>query len=286
MILKRIGYYLDFVKIGHTLFALPFCLIPALVIWRRSGVAPAAWLWIVAAFAGARGFAMAANRILDRAYDAQNPRTSGRHLPAGLISLSGAASFASLCAALFVVASWRLSSLCLILAPFVLLILAGYSWCKRFTALSHLVLGFCLALAPLGVEIALLGRVTLPTTALALGVLVWVAGFDIFYACMDIDFDRRAGLHSIPAKWGAARALMIARLFHAMTFGLFVLYGLWTPELGAIYFAAQALVLALLVYEHKLVGRGDPKQIEMAFFNLNGAISLLQLAAVAVDIAL
>lgn len=284
-VLQRIGYYLDFVKVGHTVFALPFCLIPALVIRARSGVPASALLWIVAAFAGARGFAMAVNRILDRGYDAENPRTAARHLPSGLISLPGAAAFAAVCAALFILAAARLSPLCLALAPAVLVILAAYSWCKRFTALSHLVLGFCLSLAPLGVEIALLGRVTPPTGVLALAVLFWVAGFDIFYACMDIDFDRRAGLHSIPAQLGAPRALALARLLHAAVFLLFILYGALTPELGTAYYAAQLVVLGLLIYEHKLAASGDPARIEMAFFNLNGIISLIQLAAVAADLA-
>lgn len=274
--------YFDFVKIGHTLFALPFCLIALFLAARAVSWTLPQIFWILAAFASARAFAMSMNRILDRSFDAQNPRTAGRHLPTGAISLPAAKRFAAGCAGLFIFSAAKLGLVCAAAAPFVLLYLAFYSYTKRFTMWSHAVLGGALALAPLGAEAALRGLITWPTAVLSAAVLFWVAGFDIFYACLDVDFDRRSGLFSLPAKLGPDRALWIAALFHAAAFFCFVLFGR-LADLGRIYFAAQAIILLLLLYEHILVRR---RRIELAVFQLNPALSILQLAAVALDVSL
>lgn len=272
--------FFDFIKIGHTIFALPFCLIAAILSMSRTAFSWPRLAWIVAAFAGARAFAMAVNRILDRRFDAQNPRTANRHLPTGTISLNTAWGFAAGCAAVFIFSAYQLGSLCFYLSPAVLLYLAFYSFTKRFTRWSHVVLGGALGLAPIGAEIAVSGGISGSTVALAAAVLFWVAGFDIFYACMDVEFDRKAGLYSLPAKIGETAARRTALLFHAAAFVLFLTFGK-LAGLGRIYFSAQSLVLALLIAEHILVRKN---KIEPAFFNMNGAIALVQLAAVAADI--
>ncbi|OGH55655.1 MAG: hypothetical protein A3G34_01130 [Candidatus Lindowbacteria bacterium RIFCSPLOWO2_12_FULL_62_27] len=277
--LARIRLYGEFIKFSHTVFALPFCLIAVLQTARGAGAAWEKAGWILAAFVSARAFAMAMNRILDRTFDAQNPRTASRHLATGALPLRQAQAFAAGCAAAFTLSAWRLNALCLMLSPLVLAYLVFYSYTKRFTRWSHLALGGALALAPLGAEIALSGAVTVPTLALAGSVILWVAGFDIFYACQDVDFDRRTGLHSLPASIGPARALRWAMASHTAAFLLFLVYGR-LGGLGPVYFSAQAIILGLLIYEHLLVRRN---RIEPAFFHLNGILSLTQLGAVWLD---
>ncbi|MBI4178892.1 4-hydroxybenzoate octaprenyltransferase [bacterium] len=278
----RAAAYGDFIKIGHTLFALPFCLIAVLIVWRGHPVTWTQFGWILLAFAAARGFAMAVNRILDRDFDARNPRTQNRHLPAGTISLAAAWRFAAGCGLAFLFAAANLSLFCGLMAPAVLAYLAFYSYTKRFTPWSHVVLGGALALAPLGVEAAVLGQVSLPTAVLAGGVLLWVAGFDIFYACLDADFDRAAGLFSLPARFGPDRAMNMAAFFHAAAFLLFLSFG-YLANLGAIFLGAQIVILGILLWEHRLARR---RKIETAVFRLNPALSLIQLAAVAADLSL
>ncbi len=237
--------------------------------------------WIVTAFTAARAFAMAMNRILDREFDAQNPRTAGRHLPTGAISPAAASGFAAACAGVLVFSAWKLNPLCFYLSPLLLAYLTFYSLTKRFTQWSHLALGAALGAAPIAAEIAILGAVTAPTLVLGLAVVFWVAGFDVFYACQDIDFDHRAGLFSLPARLGKDKALRAAQGFHTLTLMLFFGYG-HLAGLGRIYFLSQAVVLGLLIYEHVLARHG---RIGPAFFQLNGILSLLQLSAVAADIA-
>lgn len=275
-IISRIRTYCEFIKISHTLFALPFCLIAAVQAMRKTGFSGGKIAWIVLAFAAARAYAMAMNRIIDRGIDAQNPRTAGRHLPTGAISPSEAGWFAGICAVGFIAVTTQLNTLCAILSLPVLAYLAFYSYTKRFTQWSHFVLGGALGLAPLAAETAVLGAVSWPTAVLGLSVIFWVAGFDIFYACQDVDFDRSAGLFSLPARLGPQQALWAAMVFHAVAFILFVLYGTM-EKLGWIYFSAQAVILLLLIYEQVLIRRN---KIEAAFFQLNGLLSLLQLAAV------
>ena len=277
--ISRILEYCEFIKIGHTVFALPFCMIAAVLAGRKTAFGWEQGALILIAFAAARSFAMAMNRILDKDFDAENPRTAGRHIPVGIIKPSHAAKFAGASAILFVAAAFFLQPICFYLAPLVLAYLAFYSYTKRFTKWSHLVLGGALALAPLGAETAIRGNVSWPTAVLALSVMFWVSGFDIFYACQDVDFDRKAGLFSLPAGIGEGRALAIAAGFHMAAFLLFLLYGR-LESMGTIYFAAQGLILLLLVYEHLQIRRGRGQS---AFFQINGILSIVQLAAVLLD---
>lgn len=274
--ISRIRTYCEFIKISHTVFALPFCLIAAVQSMRQTAFSWSVLIRILIAFACARAFAMAMNRILDMEFDARNPRTADRHLPAGTLTAAQARRFAAGCAIGFILASASLNVLCAVISPLVLAYLAFYSYTKRFTQWSHLVLGGALGLAPLAAETAILGSVSGPTLALAASVVFWVAGFDIFYACQDVDFDRSAGLFSLPARLGPTRALQVAIGFHSAAFLLFILYGMLSG-FGRIYFSAQAAVLLLLVYEHVLVRRN---RIGPAFFQLNGWVSVVQLAAV------
>jgi len=265
---------LEMIKIEHTLFALPFALLGAVLAARGM---PAAWqlLWITVAMVGARSAAMAFNRIADHKYDAANPRTSGRAIPAGLLSLRFAWAFTLISAALFFVAAAMLNRLTLLLAPVALASLLLYSYTKRFTSLSHLVLGWCLCIAPTGAWIAVRGAIDSPVPLLlSLVVLLWTAGFDVLYACQDYDFDRRTGLRSIPARVGIRRALWISRLLHAGAFAALVaLYLTATP--GALALLGVAATGALLVYQHSLVRADDLSRLNAAFFTTNAFVSVI-----------
>ena len=266
---------LEMIKIEHTLFALPFALLGAVLAAR--GVPPA-WqlLWIAAAMVGARSSAMAFNRIVDRRYDAANPRTAGRAIPAGLLSVKFAWAFTLLAAALFFVAAAMLNRLTLVLAPVALASVLLYSYTKRFTSLSHLALGWCLAIAPTGAWIAVRGSLESPAVPLLLSlvVLLWTAGFDVLYACQDYDFDRRAGLRSIPARVGIPAALWVSRLLHAAAFAALVaLYLAARP--GALALLGVAATGALLVYQHSLVRAGDLSRLNAAFFTTNAFLSVI-----------
>ena len=273
--------YLDLVKFHHTLFALPFALLGAvLAAWSPDGWRGRVqdWLGILLCMATARSAAMAFNRLVDRDYDALNPRTAGRHLPTGRLSASSVAAFTVFCALAFVASSLMFlpNRLPLILAVPVLLWLLGYSYTKRFTSLAHFWLGASLMLAPLAAWIAILGfygwQVPL---VLGLAVLFWVAGFDILYACQDVAFDRQARLRSIPARMGVPTALRVAFLCHvvmvAFLFGLFVVA---QPLLGWIYLAGVSAIAILLAYEHYLVSPDDLTRVNQAFFHVNAIVSV------------
>jgi 4-hydroxybenzoate polyprenyltransferase len=268
---------LEMIKIEHTLFALPFAFLGAVLAagglpsWRQL-------LWITLAMVGARSCAMAFNRIADRHIDAANPRTSTRALPAGQLSLPFAWAFTVASAALFVLAAAMLNRLALMLSPVALASLVAYSYTKRFTSLSHVVLGWCLAIAPTGAWVAVRGAIDSPVPLLlSLVVLLWTAGFDVLYACQDYDFDRRAGLHSIPARVGVARALWVSRLLHAGAFAaLCALYFL--TSLGAAALAGVAATGALLVYQHSLVRADDLSRLNAAFFTTNAFVSVILFA--------
>ncbi|MDQ1612712.1 MAG: 4-hydroxybenzoate polyprenyltransferase [Pyrinomonadaceae bacterium] len=266
---------LEMIKIEHTLFALPFALLGAVLAARGW---PSAWqlLWITLAMVGARSAAMAFNRIADHKYDAANPRTAGRAIPAGLLSLKFAWAFTLASAALFFVAAAMLNRLTLLLAPVALLSVLLYSYTKRFTSLSHLALGWCLAIAPTGAWIAVRGRVDSPVPLLlSLVVLLWTAGFDVLYACQDYDFDRRAGLRSIPARVGVPNALLISRLLHAFAFAALVaLYSAATPG-SFVALAGVVLTGVLLVYQHWLVRADDLSRLNAAFFTTNAFVSVI-----------
>jgi 4-hydroxybenzoate polyprenyltransferase len=277
-LLARLKMTLAMIKFEHSLFALPFALTGALLAWRHENFAtpglPAKLLWITAAMVGARSAAMAFNRLADAAIDARNPRTATRHLPAGLLSARFVWLFLAASIGLFALAAYALNPLCLALSPVALAVILAYSYCKRFTSLSHLVLGLALGIAPTAAWIAITGAIDLRTGWLTLAVLLWTAGFDIIYACQDHDFDRAAGLHSIPARYGIAKALVLSRLLHAgMIAALIVLAAQFT--LGAVAYAGIALVAALLIYEHSLVHATDLSRVNVAFFTLNGWVSIL-----------
>ncbi|HEY8461830.1 MAG TPA: UbiA-like polyprenyltransferase [Blastocatellia bacterium] len=274
---------LEMIKIEHTLFALPFALLGAVLAARG---APA-WdriLWIVVSMVGARSAAMAFNRLVDREFDAANPRTKTRAIPAGLLSPRFVAAFTVASSALFFLGAFMLNRLTLILSPVALASVLAYSYAKRVTSLSHLILGWCLAIAPTGAWIAVRGAIDSPAPLLlSLAVMLWTAGFDIIYACQDRDFDAQAGLHSIPRKFGVARALLISRGLHALMFAALVLvYFLtklrWIGLLGIIATAA------LLIYQHRLVRADDLSRLNAAFFTTNAYVSVILFVTIAADI--
>jgi len=264
------------IKIEHTLFALPFAFLGAVL--AANGVPTGRQIfWIVAAMVGARSAAMAFNRIADRAFDARNPRTASRALPAGLLSVGFVWAFTIVSAALFLFAAAMLNRLTLILSPIALGSVLLYSFTKRWTQFSHIVLGWCLSLAPTGAWIAVRGEIGSPAPLLlSLVVLLWTAGFDILYACQDYDFDRREGLRSVPARFGVARALWIARGLHAAAFlSLLALY--LVTGLGLMAFAGVIATGVLLVYQHRLVRADDLQRLNAAFFTTNAFVSVILL---------
>jgi 4-hydroxybenzoate polyprenyltransferase len=269
------------VKFSHSIFALPFALASAALAAAEGGLTVAKLGWILVAMVGARSAAMGFNRLADQSFDAQNPRTAARELPAGRLSRSEVWTFVLVAVAGLVVAAWRLGPLCLALSPVALLIILGYSYTKRFTALSHFVLGLALAVAPMGAWIAVRGRVDLPPVLLGLAVLAWVSGFDVIYSCQDAEFDRRAGLHSLPARLGIAGALRVSRLLHLMAVGFLVVL-FYAVRLHPAYLVGVGAVAALLVYEHSLVRASDLSRVDAAFFTVNGWIGVLYLADVLV----
>jgi 4-hydroxybenzoate polyprenyltransferase len=276
-VIKNTRLTLEMIKIEHTLFALPFAFLGAVL--AANGL-PAPWqlLWIVVAMAGARSAAMAFNRIADRGFDAKNPRTASRALPAGLLSVGFVWAFTITSAALFVLAAAMLNRLTLILSPVALACVLLYSLTKRWTQFSHLVLGACLSIAPTGAWIAVRGAIGSPAPLLlSVVVLLWTAGFDVLYACQDYDFDRREGLKSIPARVGIARALWIARALHALAF-LALVWLFVVTQLGPIAFVGVIATGALLVYQHRLVRADDLSRLNAAFFTTNAFVSVILLA--------
>ena len=266
---------LEMIKIEHSVFALPFALIGALLA-ARGWPTTHQLFWIVVAMVGARSAAMSFNRLIDRKLDAQNPRTAQRALPAGFLTARFVTGFALLSSATLVFAAYQLNPLAFRLSPVALAILFLYSYTKRFTILSHLVLGFCLGIAPAAAWIAIRGTLAPSILLLTAAVTLWTAGFDILYACQDVDFDQRAGLHSVPQRWGIARALQISAGMHGLM--VILLLGLaWVERLGWISVAGVAVVGALLIYEHRLVKPFDLSRLDAAFFNTNGWIGILLL---------
>ena len=270
--LGRIGLYGRMIRFSHSVFALPFALSSA-VIAAGTGISGRQVAWILVAMVGARSAAMGFNRLADQPFDARNPRTAGRELPRGAISRGEVWVFVAASAATLVVAAAMLNPLCLALSPVALLIVFGYSYTKRFTALSHVFLGLALAIAPMGAWLAIRGRFEAPPVVLGLAVLFWVAGFDTIYACQDEAFDRAEGLHSLPARLGTRRALVLARLFHVIAVALLAAVYALAP-LHPIYLAGVGVVAGLLIYEHSLVRADDLSRIDAAFFTVNGWISL------------
>jgi len=273
------------VKLSHTIFALPFALAAAALASRGVGLPWPRLLGIILAMAGARTAAMGFNRIVDRHIDARNPRTAGRELPRGVVSLRAAWTLTIASTLLFVAAAAFLGRLCLELTPVALLLLFGYSVTKRFTALCHLVLGLAIAAGPAGAWIAVRGTFGLTPGLLMVAVATWIGGFDILYALGDRDFDRAAGLHSIPARLGVTGALLVSGLLHALTVAALLALGP-VAALGGLYLGGVAIVTALLCWEHATLRPGDLSRLNMAFFNLNGYVSVVFLAATVADITL
>jgi 4-hydroxybenzoate polyprenyltransferase len=281
-VINKISLFLEMIKFSHTIFALPFAFTGALLAADGFPSVRQA-IWIVLAMVGARTAAMAMNRLIDADIDARNPRTAVRAIPAGLISKGFTLLFIAMATVLMLFAAQKLNPLCLKLSPIALFFLLIYSYCKRFTSLAHVVLGICLAAAPIGAWIAIRGIVELPAIILGGIVLFWVAGFDILYALQDLEFDRTAGLHSIPVLLGVTGALWTARIFHLiMIVLLFTLFALM--HLGALFLIGIMAAVAMLLYEHWLLKDGNLDKLDAAFFNMNGYISVAIVIFTAADV--
>jgi 4-hydroxybenzoate polyprenyltransferase len=274
---SAVRHFLDAIKVEHTIFALPFAYL-GMVLAARGWPGWHAFTWITVAMIAARTTAMAANRLIDRHVDARNPRTANRHLPRGLLKPGALAAAATITAAVFFVAAWQLGPLCLALAPVALVFLVGYSYTKYFTWTSHWILGFTDGAAAAGAWIAVRGTMELPAWLLWLAVTVWIAGFDLLYACQDVEFDRKAGLHAVPARFGVPTALTLARASHVLTALALAAVGV-AMHLGFAYWAGWLVVTGLLVYEHSLVSADDLSRLDLAFFNVNGYISVITFVA-------
>ncbi len=265
------------IKFEHTLFALPFAFLGAVL--AANGL-PTLWqiLWITVAMIGARSAAMSFNRIIDRKFDAENPRTANRELPAGKLSVNFAWAFMLAACAIFLVASYELNGLTFALSPVALLSVLGYSYAKRFTAFAHLILGWALAISPSAAWIAVRGTLysEIPVL-LSVLVMMWTAGFDVMYACQDADYDKQKGLRSIPAKFGVSGALWIAKLFHLQAFIVLIILFLAT-ELGWLALVGVVCVGALLIYQHTLVKANDLSKMNAAFFTTNAFVSVILFA--------
>ena len=273
-----VRHFLDAIKFEHTVFALPFAYV-AMVLAADGWPGWRVLTWVTLAMVGARTLAMTVNRLADRFIDAKNPRTRRRHLPAGLLTPGAMTAIAALAGALLLVSAWMLNPLCLVLSPLAVLFLVGYSYTKRFTWLSHWILGFTDGIAAAGGWIAVRAAFDVPAYVLWFALTVWIAGFDLIYACQDVDFDRAERLHSFPARFGIAASLRAAQVCHVATVAAFATLG-WMMGLGAAYWVGVAAVAGLLVYEHSLVSPGDLSRLDVAFFNVNGYIAVILLAAV------
>ena len=284
---NRLRLALEMIKFEHSVFALPFALTGALLAVRDGGLGGAElWRklgWIVVAMVGARSAAMAFNRLIDSDIDARNPRTRLRHIPAGLLSAGFAWGFVVVSSLVFILAARELNTLCFRLAPVALGIVFAYSFTKRFTSFSHLVLGFALGIAPAAAWIAVRGSLDVRILWLTAAVAFWTAGFDIIYSCQDYEFDTDAGLFSLPRRLGVAGALLVSRLLH-VTMLACLLALVHTLQLGALSLVGIAVVAALLVYEHLLVKADDLSRVNAAFFTINGYVSVLFFLFWAADI--
>jgi 4-hydroxybenzoate polyprenyltransferase len=274
--------YLSFIRFSHSVFALPFALVGALLAARIVAVGWSQVLWIVVAMVAARSAAMAFNRLVDVEFDARNPRTAMRELPQGVITRPAATAFVAVASLIFVVAAGQLSALCLALSPVALVIVFWYSLAKRFTAYTQAFLGLAMAAAPVGGWLAAGGRGGWEPWLLGLAIGLWVGGFDVLYACQDLEFDRAHGLRSIPVRFGLSRAILISRLMHGLTIVCMLLVG-YVAGLGPLYAAGVVLVAALLAYEQSLVAPDDLSQVKRAF-DLNGYVGILYLVTTAAAI--
>ncbi len=277
--------YLELVKFPHTIFALPFAFMGALL---AAGGMPTAsqLLWILIAMVGARTGAMGCNRLLDYKVDSLNPRTKDRPLPAGQVNVWQVSLLILISYGLFVFAASRLNHLCFILSPYVVIILSLYSLAKRFTSYTHYILGFSLGMSPIGAWLAVSGSLSWTPVFLGLAVLCWVSGFDLLYALQDIEFDRETGLFSLPVKLGIPATLKLAKRLHLIMLGLLFLLFLASPFLGWLYLLGLFIAAALLHYEHQLISADDLSRIDAAFFTMNGYLSVSLFLITAFDVLL
>lgn len=284
LVLRNLHVTLEMIKWEHSVFALPFAFCGAML---AAGGIPSghSLLWIVVAMISARSAAMAFNRLADASMDAANPRTQTRALPAGALTRSFVAAFVIVSCAIFILAAWQLNRLAFALSPAALTILLLYSYTKRFTRWSHLVLGFALGIAPAGAWIAVRGSLDPRILLLTAAVTFWVGGFDVLYSCQDCEFDQQYGLHSIPRYTGVAAALSIARIFHLLMLILLLIFAL-VFSLGQLALVGVAVVALLLTYEHSLVSAGDLSKLNAAFFTMNGVISVVFFFFIAGDLLL
>lgn len=270
---SKLRYFFEAIKFEHTVFALPFAYIAMVLAaggWPRWRIV----IWVTLAMVGARTLAMSMNRLADRLLDAKNPRTAGRHLPRGLLTPWEVGGWAAASAALLLFSAWQLNPLCLRLAPLAMIFLVGYHYTKRFTWASHWILGFTDGMAAAGGWIAVREAFELPAFLLWFALTVWIAGFDLIYACQDVEFDRTEGLHSVPARFGIPAALALARLNHVLTALALAAVGV-VMGLGWLYWVGWLAVAGLLVYEHSLVSPTDLSRLDAAFFNVNGYIAVI-----------
>jgi 4-hydroxybenzoate polyprenyltransferase len=279
---RSIETYLRMIKFSHSVFALPFAL--TAVVIAANGL-PRAWeaIWVVVAMVGARSGAMGLNRIIDRKIDAANPRTQEREVASGKIGVSSALIFSLASFAWLVIAAYMLNPLCFKLSPVAIAIVVFYSFTKRFTWASHFALGIALSLAPVGAWIAIRGTFDAGIIPLVLAVAFWLPGFDMLYALQDVDFDRSQGLYSIPARFGTAKTLRLAAMFHGLTMIFLFVNGI-IFGLGVFYWFGIFIVMGLFVYEHSLLKPDDLSKLDMAFFNMNGYISVVVFAFTFLDV--
>lgn len=270
---NKLRIFLEMIKFEHTIFALPFAYVGTLLVQKQI---PAflSLFWVTVAMIGARTAAMSLNRIVDRHIDARNPRTADRALPKGILTVSEVYFYVFLSFVILLVAAWQLSPLALKLSPLAIVVLVFYSYTKRFTWTCHLFLGLALGCAPLGAWIAIANNIALTPVLLCLGVVFWVAGFDIIYACEDYHFDLSAKIHSIPARFGLKKALIISLVFHLLALIFFILVAL-TQKMGLFYLTGIAIATFLVLKQHFLISPADLSHAEVAFFNLNGLLSVV-----------
>ena len=283
VLLSRTRMILEMIKFEHTIFALPFALIAALLAARPHLFPDLRTIfWILVAMVSARSSAMAFNRIVDADYDKNNPRTAARHIPAGLLSQTQVWTFLAVTLGLFELASWQLNSLCFALSPVALLFILGYSYTKRFTSLCHIVLGCAIGIAPVGAWLAVTGKWSPVPLMFGAIVMLWIGGFDIIYALQDYEFDSRSSLFSLPKKLGKANSLLVSRMLHALMISLLIAAGL-VAGLHLIYFIGVTVVTCLIIYEQMLVKPDDLSRVNLAFFTLNGWVSISLLLFVFLD---
>jgi 4-hydroxybenzoate polyprenyltransferase len=271
-VFQKVSLYLRMIKFSHSIFALPFAFTAALI--AASGIPSLQQIfWIIVAMVGARSGAMGLNRIIDRRIDSANPRTAGRELPRGAIRVGEAVVFVIISFGFLVYAAYMLNPLCLKLSPVAIAVLFLYSYTKRFTWISHFILGLSISAAPLGAWMAVKGSLDPEILPLALAVVFWLAGFDVLYALQDLEFDRQHGLYSIPQRFGVKKSICLARAFHALSYALLCINGSLFG-MGGFYWTGMFAVAGLFLYEHSLIREDDLSRLDMAFFNMNGYISM------------